>query len=204
MPDHGSVSAGRTVICSRRSRGIPAPPRLQTPANWPRPGCTDQLFSDCKTITHERRVRIRWRATRSDRCLTISRPTVGARLRTPRSTDAGDAVASKSLRCGPGRPYCRLRSLQPVGARGYRLPASSRSRRQSAHLQCGCPAASVPLPCSVRAGLGMICHCKWAARWESCERRARVREDNRSLRAVGVHLIFAHKSSCLLTHQKTR
>ena len=51
-------------------------------------------------------------------------------------------------------------------------------------------------------GLGMTCHCKGATRWESFVRRARVREDNRSVRAVGTHFVFAHKLSCPLTYQK--
>src|SRR6266478_1388580 len=48
----------------------------------------------------------------------------------------------------------------------------------------------------------MTCHCKGAARWEALERRAGVREDDRSFRAVGVEFVSEQESSCLLTHQK--
>src|SRR5215211_7073205 len=48
------------------------------------------------------------------------------------------------------------------------------------------------------SGLGMTCHCKGAARWEAFERRAGVREDDRSFCAVGVEFVSEHESSCLL------
>jgi len=82
--------------------------------------------------------------------VTISRPMVVAPPRTPKSSDAGDAVADRFPRCDPGRPCCRRHLFPPIDARGYRLPASSQSRRRSAHLLHGYPVASVPLPCSVR------------------------------------------------------
>ena len=85
-----------------------------------------------------------------DRQLTISPPTVAARLRTPRSTDAGGAVVNRFPRYSPGRPCCRQRLFLLAGERACHLPVSSRLRRQSAHLLCGCPAASVPLPCFAR------------------------------------------------------
>ena len=53
-----------------------------------------------------------------------------------------------------------------------------------------------------KSGLGMTCHCKGATGWEPFERRAGVREDDRSFRAVGVYFIFAHVLGCLLTYQK--
>src|ERR1700757_4952111 len=57
-------------------------------------------------------------------------------------------------------------------------------------------------PCHAlrESGFGMTCHRKGAARRETLERRARVREDDRSFRAAGVHFIFAHESSRLLTY----
>src|SRR5262249_22527601 len=52
------------------------------------------------------------------------------------------------------------------------------------------------------SSFGLTCHCKGAAQWETFERCACVGEDDRSLRAVGIGLVFAHESSCLLTYQK--
>ena len=82
--------------------------------------------------------------------VTISRPMAGARLRTPRSTDAADEAEDRFSRYGKDRPYCRRQSFPPAGARGSRLPKSSRSRRRSAHSRCGYLAASVLLPCFAR------------------------------------------------------
>ena len=52
------------------------------------------------------------------------------------------------------------------------------------------------------SGLGMTCHCKGAARREAFQRCAGVREDDRSLRAIGVGFVSEHASRCLLTDQK--
>src|SRR6266702_155694 len=82
--------------------------------------------------------------------VTISRPMAGARLRTPRSTDAADEAEDRFSRYGRGRPYCRRQSCPPAGERGSRPPGSSRSRRRSAHSRRGYPAASVLLPCFAR------------------------------------------------------
>ena len=51
-------------------------------------------------------------------------------------------------------------------------------------------------------GLRLTCHRKSAAQRKAFERCARVREDDRALRAVGVGFVVAHESRCLLTHQK--
>src|SRR5205085_5785096 len=89
-------------------------------------------------------------ATGAEAPLTNFRPTVVARPQTSKLTDAGGAAGDRFPRCGPGRPCCPRHLFPPVDARGYRLPAPSQSRRRSAHLLRGYPAASVPLPCSAR------------------------------------------------------
>src|SRR5207244_9971001 len=94
--------------------------------------------------------RLRRRSCAPTLLLTISRPTAAARLRTPRSIDADDAVANRFPRYGRDRPYCRRQSFLPADAREYRPPESSRLRRRSAHLLCGYPEASVLSPCFAR------------------------------------------------------
>src|ERR1700751_5776884 len=56
--------------------------------------------------------------------VTTSRPTVVARLQTPKSTDAGGAAANRFPRCGPDRPCCRRTLFLPAFGTGGRLPAS--------------------------------------------------------------------------------
>src|SRR5216684_1335377 len=54
------------------------------------------------------------------------------------------------------------------------------------------------------SGLGMACHGKGAALGEALECSTCVREDDRSFRAAGVRLVFAHQASGLLTDQFRR
>ena len=147
------------------------------------------------------------RSGRSDhgkrRRITISRPTVVARLRTPRSTDAGDAAADRSPRCSPGQPYCRRRSFPLVCARGVSSscvqPIAASIGTFAMWIPCGIN--SLAMLCA-ESRLRMACHRKGTARRKPFERRARVREDGRPLRAVGIRSVFAHAASCLLTYQK--
>ena len=93
------------------------------------------------------------------------------------------------------------RSRQSVSARTVLLSPANRCINR--HVR-NVDALRHQFPCHAlrKSGLGVTCHREGAARRVAFERRACVREDDRSSCAVGVRLVFAHEPSCLLTHQK--
>src|SRR5215813_7263902 len=95
--------------------------------------------------------------------------------------------------------YCRSRSLVRAGTI-FLSPANRGVNRHNGYVDALRHKFSCHAFCE--SGLGMTRHCEGATRRKAFERRARVCEDDRSLRAVGVSVVFAHDPSRLLTYQE--